>query len=900
MKKDLHVWVTLAFGLVATLGVATVATEAGRSRKAEQSEQVDLRPPGSIGGRDSRSQVDPVAHPNPLDRDRSDTTGRLFGESRPRVNKAATLLKSAHYSVDDRQAMTYLDQVLRLEIPEDDPTVRKILFGAHWKLAELYAYAPAKRAHHLSLAARFTDDPQQQAQISVAIASLGGHEVAMIDERPSADDSFGPDESCADARAIDLFASGDRFENSLSIEPRRGHAWFALRLGDGSADGLRLRIETRGDDTELRLFGGCESVAGLAPIAYDDDGGPGLASAIDTGCLAEGTYYLRVAGWNGIAGVDNVTLSIEAAADCLVSQPDAFEPDDDRAHATPIGHDSAPENPAAPSPERAQDDIQAHSIFPAGDQDWVEFQLERSSLVRIRTACGFPTMFNDFSDCDNPPEFDTILTVRYSTPVTTYGLCNQSFTGVPGQIATQVTNACADDLDCDFNGNGIVFPEDLEDLLDPVPGLPACLPWSLFSAGQRPIDPVDNPLAFSDDVDAIGGDFGADLTLCLPRTRKPSPSLSVQADPGDEFNWYVQVGGWSPSGDPSDSNLEFEYEVYVQNLADCDFEQEPNDSLAFAAGDDDDDDDDDDLALDGTPRYGIWDFSATQPDNDYDLYRFDVDQASVVRFETDGYDALAVDTFIEIWVGPDEDGEFFLTEWQNDDISAFDRRSRLEAALVPACEAVGRECASDDPGKRKAVSTHRGRGESESEVPSAAYYLNVTSAFVQPNFPYELRAELLDAVFAEFEDFGDIDENPAYLAPGERAKARLDRPCDFDGYRFHLTDDAFVRIKTDGAGIDTSIQLMDCETHQVLACDDDSGRRFASAVEGCLPGGREYCVRVRAFSGFSVFDYEIEIEGGDACPAAVAPGLTYDGANACSEPRDATFNTFAGCDASLD
>ena len=71
-----------------------------------------------------------------------------------------------------------------------------------------------------------------------------------------------------------------------------------------------------------------------------------------------------------------------------------------------------------------------------------------------------------------PPEFDTILSVRYSTPVTTYGLCNQSFTGVPGQIATLVTNACADDLDCDFNGNGIVFPEDSKDLLDPLPGLP--------------------------------------------------------------------------------------------------------------------------------------------------------------------------------------------------------------------------------------------------------------------------------------------------------------------------------------------------------------------------------------------------------------------------------------------
>jgi hypothetical protein len=494
-------------------------------------------------------------------------------------------------------------------------------------------------------------------------------------------------------------------------------------------------------------------------------------------------------------------------------------------------------------------------------------------------------VFNDFADCDGPSEFDTTVGLRYASPVTTYGLCNQSFTGVPGQISTAVLNACSGDLDCDFNDNGIVYPEDPDDLTDPLEGFPACLPWNLFPADQRAVDPYDNPLAYQDDAEVGGGNLGADLTLCLPRTRRPSPSLSVRADLADRFEWYVQVGGWSPTGEPSDSTLTFDYEVYVEELAPCAFELEPNDSFAYRAGDDDDDDDDW-LPLDGTPRYGIWDFSATQPGNDYDLYRFDVDDAGVVLFETDGYDPIAVDTFIEIWVGPDAQGEYFLTGYENDDIGIFDRRSRLEASLVPACEAVGRDCAP---------SKSRWPGAGGDGPPPASYFLNVTSAYVQPNFPYEVRAEALDDVLAEFADFGDFDEAPALLQPGERVKARIDRGCDVDGYRFTLDRDTRVGIATRGAGIDTALQLVDCESGAVLACDDDSGVGFASAIEGCLPARGEYCVRARAFGGAAVFDYDLEIEDRGGCTPAVGPRIAGDGANLCADRSLAAFERFAGC-----
>ncbi len=805
-------------------------------------------------------------------RERRGAGPRLFDEKRNDVNKAATLLKLASFTSDPAGARLQLERALMLDLPGDDPVARKILFGIHSTLAGLYDHAPDKRLQHATLAERYAVESLPEGGSIVALNGPVSGIRAHDDPRPLL---FGVADVCQDGTTVPLAGVGESFDDTLTIESGGDFDWYTLELGGGDpAAGQRLLVETvsdtpenpSADDSELRLFSGCDdSGEGAGLLAFDDDGGQGLMSLLETPCLTPGTYYLRVAGFNEVEQADNIGLQIASVENCDPIEPDAFEPDGDRDLASTI----------------AVGQPQTRSLFPPGDSDWARFQLEEDSLVRLRTACGFPSVFNDFTDCENPPEFDTVMNLWYSTATTTGGLCNQSATGVPGDISTSIGNACTTDLDCDFNGNGLVYPEDLDDLQDPLEGFPACLPWSVFSADGRPVDPDDNPLAFNDDADFFGGDLGSDLTLCLPRTLAPSPSLSVQSDPSDEFHWYVQVGGWSATGNPSDSLVTHDYELLFENLGGCDFEQEPNGDLYRAAGDDDDDDDDD-LALDGTPRHGIWDFSATEPGTDHDLYRFDVATAGVVRFETDGYDPIAVDTFIEIWVGPDAGGEFLFTGFENDDISVFDRRSRLEAALVPACEAVGRDCGET-------------AGMGESEQPAPAYFLNVTSAFVQPNFPYEVRAERLEGVVAEFDDIADCSNAARPLTPGDVARAAVDSVCDFDGYRFTLDESRYTKIRTTAPLGDTSIQLVDCDSGALLACDDDSGIGFASAIEGCLPGGREYCVRVRAFSGFSIFDYELEVEDAAACDATSSPALLADGVNACSDPSGKGFDTFAGC-----
>ena len=342
--------------------------------------------------------------------------------------------------------------------------------------------------------------------------------------------------------------------------------------------------------------------------------------------------------------------------------------------------------------------------------------------------------------------------------------------------------------------------------------------------------------------------------------------------PRPEFNWYVRTGGWSPDDEIANSTLTFDYALSVDTLGGCVFETEPNnDFVAVAAGDDDDDDDDSvgrptRLTL-GQSIHGIYDFSATQPTPDFDLYEFDVDAPIAVLFEIDGFDPIAVDTFIELVVGPDDDGNYFLTGDRNDDVSASDLRSRMEVFLPPACEMLG-NCIEGAEG-------------SISEAESA-YYLNVTSAFVVPNFPYELKSTVMDGVAGELDDFGDVgsgDEAP--FGVGQRYLAAFDEICDVDSYKFSLTESTFVRLATGPSGADTVLELRDCDTGEVLACDDDGGPGFQSAMEGCLPGGRDYCARVRSWDGNNTFGYSIEATGGEACEAENPPVIAAGGSTTC-------------------
>jgi hypothetical protein len=92
-------------------------------------------------------------------------------------------------------------------------------------------------------------------------------------------------------------------------------------------------------------------------------------------------------------------------------------------------------------------------------------------------------------------------------------------------------------------------------------------------------------------------------------------------------------------------------------------------------------------------------------------------------------------------------------------------------------------------------------------------------------------------------------------------------------------------------GIDTTMQLVNCDTGEVLGCDDDSSPSgsFASGITGCLAGPADYCVRVRGW-GSTSGSYGLEVQGTEGC--TVSGPLTSDYGFACADfPSSTGFDT---------
>lgn len=197
------------------------------------------------------------------------------------------------------------------------------------------------------------------------------------------------DDTCADSVTCTL-----PHLETMSVTPAGDHNWRDFSLGDASL----VRIETHsddiyGDDTNLNLYGGCTGGNPTDFIEFDDDGGDGFLSLIEI-CLAPGDYYVEVGGFADTATPDDFDLTIDVLEPCVIPAPDEYEPDDEISLANKIGFRN---NGTGQGNQTGRDNrnIQAHSIYPAGDIDFVTFGLSNPNLVRMET-----------SGADNP---DTII-----------------------------------------------------------------------------------------------------------------------------------------------------------------------------------------------------------------------------------------------------------------------------------------------------------------------------------------------------------------------------------------------------------------------------------------------------------------------------------------------------------
>jgi hypothetical protein len=717
----------------------------------------------------------------------------------------------------------------------------KLLSEAYASLGDLYNGVPAKQVHFYALAMQYTAEPEARAQLQSRIVALGG-DVLALSVRPNNNVSSsmgrGPgDDTCDVSVPITL----PWYEN-MSITPAGDANWRSFDIPGPEL--WAIRIETISpnppyvDDTDLTLWADCVEGTPQGQLAFNDDGGVGFMSLIQTACIPPGTYYIEVGGFADFTVVPDFDLDVQITEICIPSTPDGYEPDDERYDATSIGKPgSIPEH--ANGWGRAKDEIQAHTIAPALDLDNVKFAVTPGAeRVDMRLAQVFPTKWNDFESVPGGTDFDSFIELLYGNEPDYGGFCNDPDAGFSPH--------CRADSDC---------PPPVG---EPLPGLPACIPIYFFSFGGSLIFFPENPLAFNEDISF--SDWASALNVCLPRSDNNTPSATADGD------WTLRIGS-SPTYDPFG---DFDYQVQVKNLYKCAFETEPNNgpfgANALTLGE----------TMSGFQEYSVflglpggndpqgssWFFT------DPDWFSFDVDVDSVVQFATDGYDSYLCDTNLDLYVGPDDDGFYYYTGVSDDD-GGPGWLSAMGVIVPPANDLLGNTVADAD------------------------YFLDVTSLWLNTNFPWDLYSAVAVYVPPVLEVEPNDDCSIGNVAdPGQPIESAINPTCDYDAYTFTITENTYVVLETFGSS--DSTMILEGAGAAYIGCDDDSGDGLMSRIEGCLPPG-DYCARVRAYSGFSTFAYDFEMSAQGSCAPTVPPTVLYDELFRCdgsgyAGPQD-EFNT---------
>jgi hypothetical protein len=711
--------------------------------------------------------------------------------------------------------------------------------------------------HDYALALQYAESPDHRAELQARIVQLGGDPIAAALEPNGASQSAmaaGSDDTCDGAAGIAL-PWMETMNIALPPPVDRNFRVFDVPFGE---EAWSVRIETIADpelwwsDTLLWLWGACEDGMPMEMIAHNDDKDPeggDYMSLIEVECLLPGTYYIEVGGYLDLVEVPDFTFEVELTGACSIPLPDDYEPDETRELGALIGKPtSIPSN--ANGFGRYRSMTQARSLFPDDDVDHMHFDLNRPEWIQILFGVEMPNKWNgQVWDYMTYNEGDPWVQVFYGDEPDYGGFCNDPASGYAPYCRTAE--------DCPPPAG------------PPNPAFPTCVPIYQFTfGGVKPFN-EENPLIWNHDYPGYEGFVtGPNLQTCLPPTQKGA-GLSASASGG--WDMRVETDPWF---DPLYSPPMFNYELWMRPRFECNFEDEPNNGPFGARP----------ISFDGTAFYGIQDastFFGSQPDfwftPDSDWYSFDTDELpwnpAVVTVTTDGFNQYAVDTALVLYVGPDDYGYYYDTGLYDDD-GGEGYLSELEAVLPPANELLG------------------------NMVAEAEYFVDVTTFWLVPNFPYAVSAGARIYV-PPLPPIEETEPN-TYCETGnefdisQQVIAEMNPQCDFDAFLFTITEPTLMNLETNGG--DTAMLLQDA--NQVICCDDDTGGGpiWNSIIsDACLPPG-DYCVRIRPYDSSVTSPYTLDIINFGSCEPTDPPQATCDwaGYGACIFPGD-QFESANGC-----
>jgi hypothetical protein len=180
---------------------------------------------------------------------------------------------------------------------------------------------------------------------------------AMVQMTACGPDSYEDDDTYSAAKSITPGGA----EQTHDTCPAGDEDWVTFTATAGQLyviETFALRLDA---DTKICLFGS----DGTTQLTCDDDSGGGLASRIRWTAPSSGTYYLRVKHTDSTVSGPSTSYHLGIS---LGDPLDSYEPDDSAAQAVTIPTNGTP---------------QPHNFTPAGDQDWVKFTVDTTSLPYV-------------------------------------------------------------------------------------------------------------------------------------------------------------------------------------------------------------------------------------------------------------------------------------------------------------------------------------------------------------------------------------------------------------------------------------------------------------------------------------------------------------------------------------